>query len=268
MTTLECNACGSTDLSFETVTCTIQKWLGKTCDFVICSCCGYAGNPGNTHDYRCAPFDPGSQPETSVRAGDGVTPRREYRMAEMGIEILQNHFGKAFAPDVVVYGAGLSQDHVLIQQQLPVSRVAVSDLGNFQEAQDFVPFDSREAEFDLMVACEVVEHFTDLDEDFANLLHKVRDSGLVIASTNLRDGLPLETVTYPFEEGHTSDYSGRSLIEIGRRFGVKVDFRTPAIALKMSTGGPRKRYVFFYRDPAIGECISQYFADHHLAPSE
>lgn len=263
----QCGACGSDDVNVEAITCTIPPFQDRTSEFVVCGNCDYAGSPGNVSDYRTTPFHAGSRPESSSRTGDGISPRREYRMAEMGVDILRRYRSE-LRSDVLVFGPGLSRDYMLIQQQLPVSRVAVSDLLNFQSAEDFVPVDARVPEFDLMIACEVIEHFIDLQEGFSNLLGKVRDSGLVIASTNIRDSLPLDRVTYPFLRGHTSYYSGRSLQEIGRRFGMKVDFRTPAIAMSMKTGGPRKRYIFFYRDPALGECISQYFADHHLAPSE
>lgn len=267
MSHIQCRACGCIDVSVEAITCTIPPFQDRTSEFFICGGCGYAGSPGNVSDYRTTPFHTGSRPESSTRVGDGISPRREYRMAEMGVDILRR-YRDYFRPDVLVFGSGLSKDYILIKQQLPVSRVAISDLLNFQSAEDFVPVEAPVPEFDLMIACEVIEHFIDLQEDFSNLLGKIRDGGLVIASTNMRDSLPLDRVTYPFLRGHTSYYTGCSLQEIGRRFGMKVDFRTPAIAMSMKTGGPRKRYIFFYRDPAIGECISQYFADYHLAPSE
>lgn len=263
--TIQCAACGTHDVVEEPVTCVARKLEGRTFDFVICKICGFIANPTNLHNYLDAGFGATSRPETSTRAGDGVTPRREYRIAEMGVDIL-GRLGGEHAADVLVFGSGLSYDHVLMKQRLPVGRVALSDMANFQEVDDFVPLSARDQQFDLVIASEVVEHFTSLDEDFENLFSKVKPGGLVVASTNIHDGTPLQRLLYPFLTGHTAYYTGRALQAICRRFDLRVDFRTPAAAL--GEPGPRKRYLLFFRDPAVGECISQYFADHHLAPSE
>ncbi len=260
-----CAACGSEALSNQTITCEVQATKGKTCKFVICDSCGFVSNPHNLHNYLESGFGPTSIPQIGTRAGDGVQPRREYRIAEMAIDILSRR-SPGLSPKVLVFGPGLSRDHALIAARLPVARVAVTDMDNFQAASDFVPLDESRQKFDIVVASEVIEHFTDLEKDFTNLLSKVKDDGLVVAGTNICDGWPLHRLVYPFITGHTSYYTGRSLQAVARRFGMTVDFRVPAIAF--ASAGPRKRYVFFYRDPLIGECISQYFADHHLAPSE
>ncbi len=262
---LQCAACGDADVVEEPVTCVARKLQGRTFDFVICKVCGFIANPTNLHNYVDVGFGATSKPESSTRAGDGITPRREYRIAEMGLDILAR-LGGTRPADVLVFGSGLSQDHALMKQRLPVGRVALSDMANFQNAEDFVPLDAREQQFDLVIASEVVEHFTSLDEDFANLFSKVKDGGLVVASTNIHDGTPLQRLLYPFLTGHTAYYTGRALQAICRRFGLRMDCRTPAAAL--GEPGPRKRYLLFYRDPAVSDAIVQYFADHHLAPSE
>lgn len=266
----QCLACASTDIAVRTITCTAANYSkGKTFEFTFCRRCRFVSNPGNGHDYResTAFEEASSLPESSRRVGDGIKPGREYRMAEMGLDILRRCCGEG-RPEVLVFGFGMSRDHQLIEEKLPASRVAVSDMSNYQSAADFVPLPSRQAEFDLVIACEVIEHFTDLQQDFANLLSKVRSRGLVIASTNMHDGVPLAGLAYPFEVGHTAYYSGQSLQAICDQLGggIRLDFRTPAVAFQGS--GPRKRYVFFYRDPAVGQSIAQYFADHHVAPSE
>lgn len=270
MTTKQCLACGSADIYTRAITCTAaNSSKGKTFEFIFCDACQFVSNPSNGHDFReNAAFEAGvNLPEKTMRVGDGIRPGREYRMAEMGVDILRRHDGEC-RPDVVVFGSGMSRDHALMKEELPISRMAVSDLDNFQSVLDFVPVASRQAEFDLVIASEVIEHFTNLQEDFANLLSKVRESGLVIASTNMHDGVPLAGLAYPFDVGHTSYYSGQSLQAICERLGggVRLDFRTPAIAFRGA--GPRKRYIFFYRDVEMGQSIAQYFADHHVAPSE
>lgn len=267
MSTLSCAACEHIGVTVRTITCTAaDRSHGKTFDFIFCDRCGYVRNPGNTHDYHEeSAFD--AVDPTSPRVGDGRKPGREYRMMQMGVDILRIHRGD-FRPEVAVLGAGMSKDHALILEKLPVSRAAVSDLENFQSSKDFVPMSSRQPEFDVVVACEVIEHFVDLIEDFTNLLSKVRNDGLAIASTNMHDGVPLARLAYPFDVGHTSYYSGRSLREICKRLdgSIHLDFRTPSIAFRGA--GPRKRYIYFYRDMAVGDSIAQYFADNHVAPSE
>jgi len=260
-----CSACGALELVRRTVTARSPSLKGKTCEFIICPSCSFISNPGNVHDYSALGFDDASSPDSSPRTGDGQMPKREYHMAQMGADILARH-SPGQDCEVVVFGAGLSKDHALIADDGLFSRVAVCDMENFQAVADFVPHTSRDVQFDAVIACEVIEHFTDLDADFDRLFGKMKDTGLVIASTNICDGAPLHTLLYPFALGHTAYHSGRSLLAVCERFGMQVDFRTPAISF--NGAGPRKRYVLFYKDPRIGECISQYFADHHVAPSE
>lgn len=260
-----CLACGSIELVRRTVTAGSPSLKGKTCEFIICPRCSFISNPGNVHDYSALGFDDASSPESSPRTGDGQMPRREYYMAKMAADILERLCPRQ-AREVVVFGAGLSRDHALIAGDGLFSRVAVCDMENFQSVADFIPHTGRDAQFDAVVACEVIEHFTDLDADFDRLFAKMKEAGLVIASTNICDGAPLHTLLYPFALGHTAYHSGRSLLAVCKRFGMQVDFRTPAISF--NGAGPRKRYVLFYKDPRIAECISQYFADHHVAPSE
>ncbi|WP_170800061.1 class I SAM-dependent methyltransferase [Stutzerimonas stutzeri] len=270
MNAQQCPACGSEDITLRTITCTAAgSSQGKSFEFIFCDSCRFVGNPSNRHDFReGGAFEAGTNlPETSKRVGDGVRPGREFRMAEMGVDIIRRHRRNCM-PDVMIFGPGMSKDHALARERLPISRMAVADLSNFQAVSDFVPVSSRQPEFDLLIASEVIEHFTDLLEDFSNLLSKVRETGLIIAGTNMRDGVPLECLAYPFDVGHTSYYSGQSLQAICNRLGggIRLDFRTPAVAFRGA--GPRKRYIFFYRDAELGQSIAQYFADHHVAASE
>jgi len=260
-----CPACRSAAVQAETVACSLPQLSELSFRFLTCGDCGFIANPDNRHDYTDAGFDAPSTPGQNARTGDGLRPGREFRMAEMAADILAR-----YTPDrvgnLVVYGAGLSRDHTLIARDLPFDRVALCDMANFQQAEDFVPHDARGQAFNVVIASEVIEHFVDLEVDFANLFAKARHDGLIVASTNLADGAPLHRLSYPFSLGHTAYHSGRSLQAVCRRFGMRVDFRTPFNATRGA--GPRKRYVLFYRDPQMGEAVAQYFADHHLAPSE
>lgn len=260
-----CPACHSAAVEAETVACALPGMEQLAFRFLTCRDCGFVSNPDNRHDYRAEGFDGPSTPGESARTGDGLRPRREYRMAQMAADVL-DRYAAGRTGELMVYGAGLSRDHALIARDLPFRRVALCDMANFQQVADFIPHDARGETFDVVIASEVIEHFVDLETDFAHLFSKVRHDGVVVASTNLADGAPLHRLSYPFSLGHTAYHSGRSLQAVCRRFGMRVDFRTPANATRGA--GPRKRYVLFYRDPRMGEAIAQYFADHHLAPSE
>jgi SAM-dependent methyltransferase len=198
-----------------------------------------------------------SKAKVSTRVGDGKRPGREFHMARLGKQILRKD-----APSILMFGCGLSRDHALASEKLTAGRVAVCDLGNFQDAADFIPMTEKGQQFDIVVACEVIEHFYDLDADFENLFSKVSDNGIVIASTNISNGRGLRKSLYPFSTGHTSYHSGRGLTAIAARHGFKVDFRAPAQV------SPRKRFVLFYRDPEAMTGIALYFADHAFAPFE
>ncbi|HYG05374.1 MAG TPA: methyltransferase domain-containing protein [Stenotrophomonas sp.] len=262
---VHCPACNSPAVESEMVACALPGMEQLAFRFLTCRDCGFVSNPDNRHDYLAEGFDGPSTPGESARTGDGLRPRREYRMAQMAADILERCV-PGRRGELLVYGAGLSRDHALIAHDLPFRRIALCDMANFQQVEDFIAHDSRGETFDVVIASEVIEHFVDLEADFAHLFSKVRHDGVVVASTNLADGAPLQRLSYPFSLGHTAYHSGRSLQAVCRRFGMRVDFRTPANATRGA--GPRKRYVLFYRDPQMGEAIAQYFADHHLAPSE
>jgi hypothetical protein len=174
----------------------------------------------------------------------------------------------AFEPkSILIYGAGLSRDHAWLKKEYPDIRVCICDLANFQQSTAYVPLESKE-QFDIVIACEVVEHFTDIEKDFFLLLSKVSDNGLVVLSTNISDGTAFSELAYPFVPGHTAYYSGRALMLIAKKFnqGLEVDFRVPQAALAQL--GPRKRYVLIYRDRKVASAIADYFSKNLMAPSE
>jgi hypothetical protein len=157
-------------------------------------------------------------------------------MACMGKEILE-HASQSCA-SILIFGAGLSKDHEHLSRAFPSIRIAVCDLDNFQRVANFIKPDSTER-FDVVVACEVIEHFQDVASDFRNLISKVSDHGIGVLSTNISDGSDLSSLQYPFIGGHTAYYSGRSLLAISRRVSpvLRVDFRPPEAALAQL--GPR-----------------------------
>ncbi len=148
----------------------------------------------------------------------------------------------------------------------PYAQVNVCDLENFQKVETFIPIESKE-KFDVVIVCEVAEHFTDPQKDFESLLSKLSGRGIAIISTNIHAGEDLRLQSYPFVPGHTAYYSARSLQEIIQSFDpeLHVDFRLPTAALAQL--GKHKRYVLIYREP-VWSGIADYFSSNLTAPSE
>jgi hypothetical protein len=186
-------------------------------------------------------------------------------MARMGKQILE--LAGKDGGSILLFGAGLSKDHAWLRKKFPSVRIAVCDLENFQNLENFVPLDSDE-KFNILIACECIEHFTDLESNFVTLLSKLSKNGIAIFSTNINDGTSLSKHGYPFIVGHTSYYSGRSLQKIAKRIdaSLEVDFRSPLASLGQL--GSTKRYVIMHSDSAIRDAISEYFAAHLMADSE
>lgn len=255
-----CPICFSTALSTHYIAAEVERRKGLAFNFTFCKSCGFVNNPQNTYDNWESGFLKENTPNYGTRAGDGITPRREYRMSEMALKI-RNAIEEKSAPALLIYGAGISKDHDLIRSNLRVQEVIVTDIENFQKTSHFINLDS-DRKFDIVIASEVVEHFTDIYKNFENLLSKTNDDGIIILGTNIHDGCKIAKIEYPYSPGHTSYYTGDALLHIARHFGLKIDFRTPAV------GGPRKRYVLLFKDPAYHERIAHYFASHHIAPAE
>jgi len=255
-----CLVCGSADTRIEAITALVPQLEGRECTFTTCSACGYVSAPGNRHDYASASsFSKGSS-ASAPRVGDGERPGREFHMFRTAAEILGRD-----NLDVLFFGSGLSRDHELVARQTHVRTSRFTDLNNFQDSPSFIPI-THEEKYDVVIACEVVEHFHSPASEFGRLFSFVRPNGLLICSTNLADGTPLAQLSYPFLKGHVSYFSGRALGELAKRAGLSMDLRLPECATKK--GGPRKRYAFFYREPSLQGSIVEFFGRHPYAYSE
>jgi SAM-dependent methyltransferase len=266
--TISCRACGAATSESARLKCDAPgEYRGNVVNFLLCEICGFAFAPENTYPFDDATAFQGSSAaiEANGRVGTSERPGREYFMGGMAAEILQ--LAGLPISSVLVYGAGLSRDHVWLSKGWPGVKVCIADIKNFQRVDNFVRLDDT-SRFDIVLACEVVEHFIQIDSDFSALLSKVAEDGILVLSTNIRDKSPLSSLAYPFVRGHTAYYSSQALRAIVGRFDprLKIDLRTPRAALGQL--GPRKRYVLIYRDEAIIRGIADYFALHPWAPSE
>lgn len=167
------------------------------------------------------------------RIGTEDEPGREFMMARMALDILGRD-----GVDVMVYGIGRSLDNQHIAGLPRVKRV--------------------------VIASEVVEHFRTPHDDFAKLFQFVARDGLLVCGTNVHAGGDLGKDRYPYWPDHTSYYSPHALLEVARRHGYFLDFRTP----RKATGGGRKRYVMFTKSARVQQAIPLHFGRRALAPSE
>lgn len=197
------------------------------------------------------------------RVGSENDPGREYYMAQIGLQGIKKNKGIS----VFILGSGLSVDFKHITKLPGVGEVWVSDYENFTGCENFIEIkDQGKRVFDLILACEVVEHFEDPKEDWKLLTSNLGPDSVFVLSTNLYDQSPLRTHWYAYIGGHLSYHSGASIQELAKQNGLHVDFRVPLVANQ--TAGPRKRYVIGSKNANAVRAVSGYFADHQFAPSE
>lgn len=225
-----------------------------------CVVCGFLCVHDNPWDYTEVGFGPEST--DGPRVGSPDVPGREYHMGVFGAEVL----GRP-GVDVLIVGPGLSYDWAHLQRESSVGSVTVADIDNFAGSPVFVTLEELPGRrFDLVLACEVVEHLYDPMREISDILALIGDDGLFIASTNINDGTPLERHWYPFNQGHVSYYSPRSLELIAEANDAYVDFRIPKVAHQRA--GKRKRYVMFTRSEQVLASTSRWFMRTPVAPSE
>jgi len=254
-----CPVCGTPDTRRKLVT---NQSSGRTLAVRRCRSCGHVKVLKNFHDYTqsesIADLGRGAAP----RCGTQDTPGREFGMAQMAAAVL----GRSRL-DVLIFGAGRSLDNHHIAKLEGVRRVAIGDIMRVRDEPDFVDTSQPAKEtFDIVVACEVIEHFTKPRKDFENLFRFVHRAGILVCSTNIYDGSDLSRHNYIFGRGHVSYYTPDALRRIAKANRMHVDFRLPASS--KGQAGSRKRYVIFSHSREVMESVSDYFGRTPYAPSE
>jgi hypothetical protein len=260
-----CNVCFSTRIKKVTYTYTglnntVFKLRKPTLSFIQCLDCDYCFCQENYRD-DCKYLHLGnSHPGCIERIGDGETILgREYYMARNAFTIL----GKKDA-EILIFGPGFNKDHISIRKHSYVSECKITDLKNFQNSDHFITMDTKET-FDVVVACEVVEHFSRPREEFTRLFSYLKKDGLLIFCTNIRRDKDISKCLYPFLSGHMSYYSGASLIHIAKMKGMYIDFRRPAGEEWL---GPTKRYIYMTKNKENTFAMAKYFSVVCRPPSE
>jgi hypothetical protein len=252
-----CSVCLSQKVHFQQVTYFKNQ---KSFLVQICRTCGYVANPDNV----AAPpsSTPSDRSPVSARVGTDEHRGREFHMAKLGVEIL----GRP-SVSVLVVSPGRSLDHRHIAKLAKVRNVHVGDVVRRPDQPGWLDvFGDTQARFDLIIASEVIQGFSDPGNDFPKLFRLLDKDGLFIGSTNIYDGGDLSRHNYLYIRGHTSYYSPKSIERLAADNAMSFDFRVPVAATTFA--GPRKRYVFFTNSPKRLAGIARYFGSHTYAPSE
>lgn len=262
------NKCKSCEMPVVTRQAKCSVWSDFLNDKIVydfCESCGHVSIPQNFHDYATTEYfsESGVSYSKINRVGDERIPGREYYMGCLAIEAMFE--AGMSCKNILIFGAGQSMDHKHLKKEYSEIDVKITDLKNFQQHENFIDITSA-SKFDVVIACEVIEHFLTPKEDFVLLLSKLNPKGLLICSTDIRKSHAdnISKTTYPFMLGHTSYYTGKSLIGIIKFISDDyiIDFRAPE---KLGTN---KRYVLISKDNNCIQGVACYFSKFKYAPCE
>ena len=168
----------------------------------------------------------------------------------------------------MVFGAGRSLDYQHIAKLPSVAKVTMSDVVDLRGEADFINITKgTDQRFDLIVACEVVEHFTDPTTEFPRLFDLLTPKGLLVCSTNIYDGGHPKRHSYLYLRGHVSYYGPRSIGVIAKQSDMQFDFRMLKFGPPQGFG-ERKRYILFSHSLTNIRRAAEYFGGHAFAPAE
>jgi hypothetical protein len=224
----------------------------------VCERCGYVEMPDTARreKVRAVVTD---RMRSRGRAADRRD--RELGMAMLAVDVLAR-------PDlsVLLLGYGRSVSNRRVGQLAAVARVIGQDITAIGDDREFVGDGPAGGErFDVVVAADIVERFTDPHAGFAKIFGLVDADGVLICSMRVYDSRDLEHQRHRFGRTHASHYTPKSLRRIAAAHNWSVDFRLPA---REPHAGKRQRYVIFARSQTVMEAVSDYFGRHRFAPPD
>jgi hypothetical protein len=260
---MNCPICDNEKLKEKIYTCHLKEYMNKKQKGYKCPNCLFISFPENTAKYMSVLSKNSFEKELrDSRNSNDQRPGREFYMVKMAVDILEKH-DEEFS--ISFFGAGNNKDHVWIEKEYPKSIQKLVDLTNIQNSSKYENI-LEATQSDIVVASEVIEHFTDHSTHFENLIKLMSNDGIIICSTNIYDGSEIEQHIYPFVPGHTSYWSHPALIHIAKKHDLLLHIGTPLVS--KTRGGPRKKYVIFCRSKKVYYNLSLYLCKNKFCPSE
>lgn len=224
----------------------------------VCERCGYVEMPDAARRSQIRTVVPGRM-RSRGRAADRRD--RELGMALLAVDVLAR-------PDlsVLLCGYGRSAGNRCVARLAAVAQVVGQDITAISEDREFVGDGPSGGErFDVVIAADIVERFSDPHAGFAKVFGLVAPDGVLICSLRVYDSRDLGQQRHRFGRTHASHYTPKSLRRLAGAHNQYVDFRLPA---REPHAGKRQRYVIFARSQTVMESVSDYFGRHRFAPPD
>ena len=228
----QCPVCGGEE-DIVAHTCRVKPFQGKTMRGHQCRSCGlirYPENLGHYAEDHCP----------AALRGRAVRSAQRQRRAP-GARVLHGRDGHGNRGQAQrqrqLLRLGPEHRPPLAQAEAyPEVQTKLVDLENMQEAENFETI-AEATPSDVVIASEVIEHFTEPVAHFESLLRLLKDDGILICSSNIYDGSNVALHQYPFVPGHVAYWTPLALIKMASRprlfrrlphAGSRPDARRPA----------------------------------------
>jgi len=146
-----------------------------------------------------------------------------------GAKILELGFGKGdLILDLIkegfnVRGVDISQENVrTLQEKLKGKNVPSSNISY----GDILKTSFPDEEFDIIIACEVLEHITSLDEAVKEMNRILKPQGTIIISVPYRQKIKMEECIFCHRmtprDGHIHSFSKKSTLRLFKKYNIEV----------------------------------------------
>jgi SAM-dependent methyltransferase len=196
-----------------------------------------------------------------VSPGDNFSDLSQSSNGRRQLALLEHVTDISSPTETLIYGCGFSDSLVSFLRHTPhvdvcdsspyvLDKLKAQNLNN--QTGTPTSFLASEKTYDLVVAVEVIEHFTDPRIQMENLLRFLKPSGTLTGTTDFYDGLSIEEPScYMKKDGHNTYWSPSSLSKMANEFSLKMylfKMMRPGDVLISSRNGSkreRKRAFFF-----------------------
>ena len=196
------------------------------------------------------------------------------------------HFTRSMlgAKTFLLYGSGATRAPLVLKHEsisavaLDVSSSAVGYLNSTCGSEiAYTPKSiPKGIKFDVVIACEVFEHFNNPRRWFSFIADMVRDGGVLCGTTDFFNGISIaESGSYPGYmsfRGHTFYWSEKSMGWLARSVGlnfVSFEMESPGSIYPDAVYGvlfPNKRVFFLTRDDTVHQSLCRFKEEHPVLP--